>query len=267
MSIVASVKVYDGIVLGADSRTQLRAVNKHGQPTSIQTFNHATKIFPIKQLPIGILTYGTGNIGRRSVESYVIEFTHNLKHDSDLTVRSIADQLLIHFNEAFDNQYQDIKRKTRPGLGVFVAGYSEQPTSLADEWEFKIPRDDKTKEVRSSEEFGASWRGISIPFSRLYTGIDPRIIPRLRKSGVPEDVIQTVTKTAQEFASPFIFDGMPIIDAVEFCRFILKTTVNMAKFETGVASCGGPLDIAIITKSNGFEWVKKKPTVYGGKEG
>ena len=267
MSIVASVKVYDGIVLGSDSKTQLRGFDQHGQRTYIQTFNHARKLFQIRELPIGILTYGAGNIGRRSVESHIIEFTRNLVLTDDLTVRAITDQLLKHLKEVFDDQYQGMEIRKRPALGIFVAGYSGVPSSLPDEWEFNIPRDDKARKVRPSDEFGASWRGISIPFTRLYTGIDPRIIAKLKTSGLSNDIIETLTKAAQEWKSSFVFDGMPIIDAAEFCRFILRTTINMAKFETGVDSCGGPLDIAVITRSKGFEWVEqKKLTAYGEKE-
>jgi hypothetical protein len=265
MSIVASVKVYDGIVIGADSRIQVTGVKRGDQKAFFQTFNHATKLFPIQDLPIGVLTYGTGNIGSRSVASYVFEFTNQLDDEKELTVQEVADQLSLDFNKVFDNHYQDVEKQRKESLGVYVAGYSGKPT--ADEWEFKIPNDHKAKAVRPSQEFGASWRGISVPFSRLYTGIDPRIIPALKEKGVPKDVIEKVDKEAKRLRSPFVFDGMPIIDAIEFCRFILETTVNMAKFEVGVASCREPLDIAVITKSSGFEWVQRKEyTPYGKAE-
>ena len=101
MSIVASVKVYDGIVIGADSRIQVTGVKRGGQKAFFQTFNHATKLFPIQDLPIGVLTYGTGNIGSRSVASYVFEFTNQLDDEKELTVQEVADQLSLDFNKGW----------------------------------------------------------------------------------------------------------------------------------------------------------------------
>ena len=265
MSIVASVKVYDGIVLGADSKTQLVNIDKDGNRNFIQNFDHATKLFQVEKHHIGILTYGSGNIGRRSVESFVIEGTRDLTDGDKQSVFETTKKLLRHFSQGFEEQYQGVAEDKKPGLGVFVAGYSGEKNSLAEEWEFNIPKDKKPKKVRPSEDFGASWRGISIPFTRMYAGLDPRIIPKLRNDGVPEEVISLVSKAAQEFKSPFVFDGMPIIDAITFCRFILETTVNMARFEPGVSSCGGPLDIAIITRSKGFEWVERKTSTIAGE--
>src|SRR5271167_4774664 len=75
MSLVATVKVYDGIVLGAESMTQL-TTNVPGQgPQVVKSYENAQKMFHVGEKPIGVLTYGIGNIGRRSMESFVHEFS------------------------------------------------------------------------------------------------------------------------------------------------------------------------------------------------
>ena len=84
---------------------------------------------------------------------------------------------------------------------------------------------------------------------RLYRGVDPRLVGTLTSKGITE-------KELEKFRSPIVFDGMPIQDAIDFSVFILQTTVNMARFEAGASSCGGPLWGAVITPS-GFEWMQR----------
>src|SRR6267378_8541694 len=74
MSVVGTVKVYDGIVLGAESMTQLTAF-VNGVPQLIKSYENAQKLFHVGNLPVAVLTYGLGNIGRRSMESFVHEFS------------------------------------------------------------------------------------------------------------------------------------------------------------------------------------------------
>ena len=59
---------------------------------------------------------------------------------------------------------------------------------MGEEWEFIIPQQE-IKPVRPPEHFGSSWRGISIPFTRLYFGFDPRGKEELIKAGVGEEII------------------------------------------------------------------------------
>ena len=72
MSIVASVKVHDGLVLGADSMTQIIGKDEAGKVGFIQNFQNAQKLFQFSDR-IGVATYGVGNIGPRSIGSFVSE--------------------------------------------------------------------------------------------------------------------------------------------------------------------------------------------------
>ena len=133
-----------------------------------------------------------------------------------------------------------------------MAGYS--PTQpFPEEWEFRLPQDQQICQVRSPDKFGASWRGIEIPFTRLYKGYDPRIISDLKKMGIAEDAIEQVKK----YESPVVYDGMPVQDAINFVVFILQTTIGISTFEIGVPSCGGPLQVATVLPDTGFQWVKE----------
>ena len=137
MSIVASVKVYDGIVLGADSMTQVMTttIDNKLQIGVLKTYSNANKIFRIKDLSMGILTYGAGNIGRRSIESYLLEFVED-HIKGEKTVGGVTEALLKFFGDAYSAHYKDLEKEKWPQLGVFVGGYSENE-KLPEEWEFR----------------------------------------------------------------------------------------------------------------------------------
>ena len=58
MSIIACVKVHDGIAMGSDSATQITGKNRQGNIGVLKTYKNAKKIFDFQELPIGILTCG-----------------------------------------------------------------------------------------------------------------------------------------------------------------------------------------------------------------
>ncbi len=248
MTICASVKVRDGLVLGTDSMTQIWGQDEAGRPGLIKAYGHARKLFQVGQLPIAVMTYGIGNLGPRSIQGLVREFSS--KHFDKVDVKSVSQELYEFFGRTYHDQFRD-----KPGgpLGFFVAGYS--PTqAFPEEWEFQLPQDHEIHPVRPIDLFGASWRGITVPFTRLYKGYDPRMIEDLKKMSVSEEVIQ---KIVQGYELPVVYDGMPVQDAINFAVFILQTTIGVATFELGVPSCGGPLQIATILPEAGFQWIRE----------
>ena len=57
MTIVASVKVRDGLVLATDSMTQIQAsVDEAGHKAVVKTYGNARKLFQVRELPIGVMT-------------------------------------------------------------------------------------------------------------------------------------------------------------------------------------------------------------------
>jgi hypothetical protein len=253
LSIIASVKVYDGVVMGADSVTSITGSTPAGLQF-IKSYRHANKLFQIGGLPIAVGTYGAGNIGGRSIENYIREFSEKESKTTLDSTEALTKRLREFLLAPYQSTFGELPAAQQPVLGVYVGGYSPN-NPLGEEWEFVLPQDSAPKAVRPATEFGASWRGISLPFTRLYRGFDPRIQARLRALGVEEQVIEQVKKELPNL--PITFDGMPLQDAIDFVHFILSTTVYVSRFEVGVASCGGPLDIAMITPYN-FEWITKK---------
>lgn len=225
-----------------------------GQAQFVKAYSNARKLFQIPQLPVGILTYGAGNVGTRSIESFVDEYGENTGN-ADLTVEQLATSFRDFFSIAYQNQFGQLDPTQQPSIGFYVAGYSPTERIGAD-WEFIFPAAQISKP--RPNEFGASWRGISIPFTRLYTGVDPRLYGIMQAAGVSQDIITNVQKKAlATLSTPVAFDGMPVKDAVGYCEFILRTTIATSTYEIGVSTCGGPLQVAAITKREGFRWISR----------
>lgn len=249
MTICAAVKARDGLALGTDSMTQIWGRDPSGRAGAIKTYSNARKLFQVGELSIGVMTWGIGNLGARSVESLLRECGSILPEEHD--VKSIGEALHEFFSSAYSEHFGDASEAI---MGFYIAGYSPD-APLAEEWEFNLPRDEEIREVRPADAFGASWRGIALPFTRLYFGRDPRMLADLREKGVPEEVINEVSN---RYKTPVSYDGMPVQDAINFVKFILETTIGLAAFEVGPAPlCGGPLRIAAVLPHEGFNWIKQ----------
>ena len=231
--------------------TQLVATDDTGNTAYVQSYQHAQKLYQLSNYPIGVMTWGIGNIGPRSVGSFISEFSRN-QDTTHSALETISESLSSFLSSPYEAAFPKSSQGQRKELGIFLAGYSPSE-ELAEEWEFTIPGKPKPHRVRPEEEFGASWRGQAVPFTRLYKGLDPRIRQDLTQRGVAEEDIDAVKNN---YTLPFVFDGMPIQDAVDFVAFVLETTINTQKFEAGMTSCGGPLWVAVITRDS-FEWVRK----------
>ncbi len=51
---------------------------------------------------------------------------------------------------------------------------------------------------------------------------------------------------------------MPIQDAIDLAEFLVSATIQFVRFTPGEPTVGGPIEIATITKHEGFKWVSRK---------
>src|SRR5437763_339937 len=103
MTIAVSVKVGEGLVLAADSTSSF-----FSEGTLAQSYHHARKLLQLKDYPIGILTFGLGNVAGRNLESLVAEYEQSLVGYSSgaaYTVREVADGLHAFIKERYEKVY------------------------------------------------------------------------------------------------------------------------------------------------------------------
>jgi hypothetical protein len=256
MTIVAAAKSRDALVLGTDSMTQVVA----GLPPRsgvLKAYANATKLFRLANHDLAVATFGAGNIGSQSVGGVVLDYADSIKDKAPSTIQAVADGLAAHVGNLYDSAFSSLPDDQRPALGFLVGGFSEK-TTLAELWEVRFPSllgaTGRTQVVRKPDDFGANWRGIEIPFTRLHLGFDPRLIEALAASGVDRNLM---SQAAAKFQSPVLFDAMPIQDTIDFAKHILRTTISVVTFEVGSPSCGEPLQLAVILRRTGFQWVEE----------
>jgi len=55
---------------------------------------------------------------------------------------------------------------------------------------------------------------------------------------------------------------MALQDCVDLAIFFIRTTIIAQKLTIGLRGCGGPIDVATITRRDGFQYIQKK-AVFG----
>lgn len=269
MTIAIAVKVNDGIVLAADSAATLS--DEHGEIK--QVYNNANKIINLcKGLPIGFISWGLGGIGNDSISTLLKDLRRRFAGlDGDHQEwalnehsYSLADVAERAREFLFDEYYQKAfaQASPKPQFGGIVAGYSAgQPQSEA----YQVAIDNNgncpaPKLVIPPGGSGAMWAGQPEALQRLIRGVSGSMPQQLEKHlGIANDeAIQKTIAMSAELDEQLVSPAMPIQDAIEFAEFMTETTIKYYRFKPGAATVGGPIEIAAITKHEGFKWVRRK---------
>jgi hypothetical protein len=274
MTIAISLKVNDGVILAADSASTLFVLDSNGNPFIVNVYNSANKVFNLhKGLPIGMITWGAGNIGAASIGTLVkdlrvllsakddgsSEWAIDVKHYSLSTIAGKVRKFM--FEEKYSSMFAQVPADKRPILGFIVAGYSTG-NNFPEEYFIQIQNGVCTEPIlmRKEEETGVSWNGEVEAISRLILGFSPNL-PSWWKSltNIPENELGNVVRMMQQvLQAPLVQPAMPIQDAIDLANYLVQTAIQYSRFAPGAQTVGGPVEIAAITKHEGFKWIKRK---------
>jgi hypothetical protein len=269
MTIAISLKVDDGIVLASDSATTLCRTSPGGGEEVSQIWNNAKKIFRLHtELPLGAVTWGLASVGRSSLKILAKDFRNELMggqlafDPNAYTVQQVA----ILFKEfMFDRHYQQafdqIPADQRPELGFMVAGYSSgQPRGEV--WLLYTGQGihHGPDLAIGQDESAITWQGQPLSLRRLLLGFDAgglRMV--LHNAGLQQPEIEAIIQScSQEFGVGMVKDGMPIQDAIDLAIYLEETSAGFSRFCDGPAFVGGPVEVAVLTRYEGFKWIKRK---------
>lgn len=271
MTIAISVKVHDGVVLATDSASTLFSQN--GGVSHV--YNNANKILNLYKsnerkrdgLPIGIITYGLGGIGNSSISTLIKDFRKTLMDEvnrwnlnaDNYKIEDIAQNFKkFIFDETYQPFFKDVKQP--PFLGFIISGYSSM-AALAEEWRIEIINGEciGPNQIRKNEDVGIAWGGESKTITRLVLGYDPFLPDILKEMRMKEDeIIPLIQFIQQRTEAPIVPAAMPIKDAIDLAEFLVKTTILFTRFLPVAPTVGGPVEIATITKHEGFKWILRK---------
>ena len=225
-----------------------------------------------KGLPIGAITWGAGAIGQASTSTLINDLRGRFSgKDSGRadwqidagahTIEAVALKLKeFVYSECYVPTFGSWPSK--PSLGFVVAGYSSG-AGLAEECRIDIDAKGDCRGpniVRPLDQCGLTWNGEPEAISRLVLGHSPDLSAVLEKQlGVPQAQIPTAMQIiTQQLQAQVIIDSMPIQDAIDLACFLVDMTEKYSRYTPGAVTVGGPIEIAVITKHEGFKWVDRK---------
>lgn len=266
MTIAISLKVNDGLVLAADSASTLVALDDRGRAHVMNVYKNTNKVFNLcKGSPIGAVTWGTGAFGNASIETLVKDFRARLTSDFDplnYSVREVALRFReFMYEQRFVPAFRDITGDSSDIFtGFIVAGYSSG-AEMAEEYQIDMRLGDcpEPRLLRPIEESGMTWNGQPEAISRLLLGFSNGLPDALVRLGLDaSDLPDVMGEIRRNLLVPFVQPGMPFQDAIELAQFLINATIEFVRFTPGADTVGGPVDIAGITKHEGFKWIKRK---------
>lgn len=273
MTIAVLVKVFDGVVLAADSATTLTTVMPDGHVEVANIYNNANKIFNLRNgLPIAAMTWGLGNIGEASIATLSKDLRSRFTGDdpshigwhldpATYAMEQVVERTVTFFSERYAKIADDVPANGQDldALGLLVAGYSagaDQPEA----WQVHFtPAGVIGPEQLLAGESGASWWGQPEAITRLLNGTSTFTAQALVNLGVPETQAGDATGALiEQVAIPMVSPAMPIRDAIDLAEFLVDTTIKFTRFSPGHPTVGGPIEVAAVTKHEQFKWVSRK---------
>lgn len=275
MSLAVVIKGPEGVVLAADSRITLQALRPNQEPLYLGLDN-ATKLltFSKPNTSVAAVTYGEATIGGpRTAHSFVPELELYLKaqfledeqkygsSDADepgrLTVEAFAKEL----GEFYGKQWAKVTPPDYrgPGMSFVIAGYdAEQPYGKV--LLLNIPNQPNPEPRNEGEQFGMTWGGQPEIVSRLIHGHDPLLGNMLKGKLNLDD--QAVAGFVREFRNDIAFAipyaALPLQDCIDLATFLIRGTIFMQSVGIGTRGVGGPIDVAVITRTEGLRFIQQK---------
>ena len=255
MTVAIAIKINNGLVLATDSASAIGEFNDT-QTKIHYTYYNADKLFNLKKgAPIGCLTWGDGSIKGISISTLIKDFRNKLKNLKDeLNIENVTNKFISFLEEFIDEEYENIK------VGFLIAGYSKVNNNTPEMYLIEIKDETISKKGLPSENnFSIFWFGDIDFLSRFILGFDPDMEFLLKNNGFDEELVDEILEISKNNLSiPLGVSEMPIQDAIDLADFLVEICKKTSKFVPGPQIIGGPTDIAVITKHEGFKWIKRK---------
>lgn len=257
MTLIASLRTLDGIVIAGDSLATFTTNptlqgdvdvvcpscgHKHitqatltGAASPSTTFSYAQKVFPFFE-EYGVGTYGVGQLAGKTNYFAIRELEKKTKEagKKPTSAKEAAEMIGEYAYELLKQMFTDAH------LDI-----SKQP----DEWcynGFQVVGYDGQEPVTYMVEIG------KVVVTTPHKGLDVTVNGQI-------DVAQSLFTLYQSnpYSSPLI-DGFALQDAVEYAEFLIRTTALHQRFSRAIPGVGGDIDIALVTPFDKFRWIRQK---------
>ena len=234
MSIMCTCFVPDGIVMAADSRQTIGFTAVRNQPNANTGEPHVlNRMNQPNQPPMQMLA--------QSDNAQKIILLHKVrvgisacgigilkgKTVSDF-IRSFEIDRIVPEDTVTDvaNKLHDYAFEFFPQVNFFVCGYEEEEPFV-----YTVNKEIRRNNMdKGNLRYASSWSGEQAAISKLLNGNPPMLVNHLL---------------------------MPLKDAIDFAEFLVDVTIKSQRFEMKVATCGGQIDILVLTMDESF-WYRHK---------
>lgn len=269
MTICVAVKVHDCIVFAADSASSLIDSSlADGRPLIANVYSHGNKIFNLKKgLPIAAMTCGMGNMGPISISTLAKDLRARFCsgepewqiEPTDYTIEEVANRARRFF---FEEHYQKLDPAPSGDheFQFWIAGNGSNETH-GEIWRIKIVNGecDQPECLAGQSKFDILYDGQPEAINRIVNGYSQFLPQALLDIGLPEENLDSVlTHIESRTIAPLISPAMPVQDAIALADFLVETTKGYVRFLPGADTVGGDTDICVVTKHEGFKWVRRK---------
>jgi hypothetical protein len=261
VTVIVSVKINDGIIMASDSASTL----------GNQIYLTADKIVNLaKGFPIGIMVTGSGSIGSESAATLFKDLRTRLTPTSghawaidptSYTIQQVAERVKEFM---FDEKIAAIPG-TEAWMRLRICGYSAG-RPLAEVWEVLLQGNQcpGPTVVQTESQFGCRWDGEYDALNRLILGCG--FGERFQNAaavalGIPAAQVEAATlQIVEALQETMAVPAMPVQDAIDLARYMVEVTTGFVRFslQRQPKSVGGAVEIAAITKHEGFRWVQRR---------
>ncbi|MDB5648795.1 MAG: hypothetical protein JWL62_315 [Hyphomicrobiales bacterium] len=235
------------MVLASDSAVQHRGQLYYSAQKTMQL---------LKGMPIGVLLAGDGAIGNKAFIDILKDFgaqaisrpgaTNGFARGS-FTVESAVRGLQDYLRSMAPMQVAKIRTT------LIIAGYSIG-SDTPEVWNlvFDSTEGVTVSQIWSPSEYGICWEGSGECIHRLLSDDF--------QASAASDWAEGSNHPPEPSSPTLVTPGMPIHDAIDLTRFLMDTTVDYVRFRADLQpkTVGGPIDMAVITRHEGFRWVQRK---------
>lgn len=110
--------------------------------------------------------------------------------------------------------------------------------------------------------FGITWGGQREIVDRLINGFDHRLLRILQTDlKLTSEQMKKLAPKLKQLEMPLPLPAMALQDCVDLAIFFIRTTISAQKLTVGIRGCGGPIDVAIITRRKGLRFIQEKKIV------
>ncbi|MBU0698356.1 MAG: hypothetical protein KKE59_02855, partial [Proteobacteria bacterium] len=163
----------------------------------------------------------------------------------------------------FMKQWEKHMPKTFSGPDmVFLVGGFDEGAAYGKVYMIAIPSNPEPVE-RNASQFGVIWGGQLESTNRLIKGFDPELPSIIKKFlNLDETKTKELTKHLENKLSAQIpYQFLPLQDCVNLSIFLIRTTIEMQTWMLGIRGVGGAIDVATVTRTNGFKPVQRKEII------